>query len=223
MDPNQSPASLPPYLLRPMREDDLDQVLVIDREAFGQQWPPLTRGALRQELRNKMAQYWSLVSRGPAPPPVQAPFARGFWRRAWDRLTGKRQAAAGSVIPPSDRVVGYYGLWHMVDEIHVISIAVEHSRRREGLGEYLLLSVVERALALKAGLITLEVRISNGPAQALYRKYGFNEVGRRKGYYADNGEDALIMTTDPITGAAWQGRYHRLRAQHRATRPAIYT
>jgi ribosomal-protein-alanine N-acetyltransferase len=213
------------YLLRPMREEDLDQVLAIDREAFGRQWPPLTRGALKQELRNKMAQYWSLVSREPFAPDsssIPSSSAPGFWRRTWSRLTGKTPAAVEAVPLPPERIVGYYGIWHMVDEVHVISIAVEHSQRRQGLGEYLLLSIIERALALKAGVITLEVRISNGPAQALYLKYGFNEAGQRKGYYADNGEDALIMTTDPIAGAAWQGRYHAQRAKHLATRSAIY-
>lgn len=213
-------ARLPRYLLRPMREDDLDQVLSIDQEAFGRQWPPLTRGALRQELRNKMAQYWSLVSREPLPRPV--PVKRRFWRRAWDRLIGQRPPAAEAVNLPAERIVGYYGIWHMVDEVHVITIAVEQTLRRQGLGEYLLLSIIERALALKAGLVTLEVRISNGPAQALYIKYGFNQTGMRKGYYADNGEDALIMTTDPIAGALWQARYHQLREKHRADRPLIY-
>jgi ribosomal-protein-alanine N-acetyltransferase len=208
-----------------MRDEDLDQVLAIDREAFGRQWPPLTRSALRQELRNRMAQYWSLVSREPAPatqPKPPAALVPGFWRQTWQRLSARGKPAPAAVSLPPERIIGYYGIWHMVDEIHIISIAVEQSRRGQGLGEYLLLSIIERALALKAGVITLEVRISNGVAQSLYAKYGFNVAGQRKGYYADNGEDALIMTTDPIAGAAWQGRYHALRAKHQSARPAIY-
>lgn len=93
-------------------------------------------------------------------------------------------------------VVGYAGLWFIVDEAHLTSIAVRDEHRRRGIGERLLRASLELALERQATMMTLEVRASNQAAQALYQKYGFRKVGLRRGYYSDNHEDAWLMTVD---------------------------
>ncbi len=92
------------------------------------------------------------------------------------------------------RVVGFVVLWLVVDEAHVATLAVHPDFRRRGIARRLLETLLAAAREAGARLATLEVRAGNLPAQALYRRYGFQEVGRRPKYYTDNGEDALIMT-----------------------------
>ena len=111
-----------------------------------------------------------------------------------------------------DAVVGFAGLWVMVDEAHVTTFAVDPRWRRRGIGEHLLLALLDLAVARRAREATLEVRLSNLPARRLYEKYGFKPVGIRPRYYSDNGEDALIMTTDALESAAVLDRLAALRA-----------
>jgi ribosomal-protein-alanine N-acetyltransferase len=92
----------------------------------------------------------------------------------------------------------------MLDEAHVTTIAVDPAYRGEGLGELLIVSLLERAMELSANETTLECRVSNHVAQALYRKYTIRDAGIRKRYYSDDGEDALIMTTQPLDSAVFQ-------------------
>jgi [ribosomal protein S18]-alanine N-acetyltransferase len=110
-----------------------------------------------------------------------------------------------------DEVVGFAGLWVMVDEAHVTTFAVHPRWRRRGVGERLLLALVDLAQARRAREATLEVRLSNMPARRLYEKYGFRPVGIRPRYYSDNGEDALIMTTDALSSPSMRDRLARLR------------
>ena len=118
-------------------------------------------------------------------------------------------------------IVGFGGLWLMVDEAHVVTVAVLPEERRRGLGRALVHGLVE--LAIEHGMVsaTLEVRASNVAARGLYREYGFYEVGERKRYYSDNGEDAIIMTTEELTGAAYQRRLLRLGEELRRRFPGI--
>ena len=112
----------------------------------------------------------------------------------------------------ADAVVGFAGLWVMVDEAHVTTFAVDPRWRRRGVGERLLLGLIDIAVARRAREATLEVRLSNMPARRLYEKYGFRPVGIRPRYYSDNGEDALIMTTEPLESADVRDRLAALRA-----------
>lgn len=91
------------------------------------------------------------------------------------------------------RVVGYAGMWVLVDEAHLTNIAVHPEWRGLGLGRALMEEMLARARSFGVRAMTLEVRPSNLPAVRLYASLGFVERGRRKGYYADTGEDALIM------------------------------
>jgi ribosomal-protein-alanine N-acetyltransferase len=95
------------------------------------------------------------------------------------------------VLPP---IVAYGGYWLMGDEVHIVTIATHPRLRRRGLSERLMLLMIGECRRAGASLVTLEVRVSNTAAQQLYSKLGFVEIGLRRGYYHDNGEDALLMT-----------------------------
>lgn len=99
-------------------------------------------------------------------------------------------------------VVGYAGVWLMVDEAHITTFAVHPEWRRQGIGRRLLQGMLLLAEELGATHMTLEVRVSNHAAQELYRGYGFAFAGRRERYYTDDGEDAWIMTTPSLGSAA---------------------
>jgi [ribosomal protein S18]-alanine N-acetyltransferase len=110
-----------------------------------------------------------------------------------------------------DRVVGYAGMWLLVDEAHVTTFATSSHWRRNGIGERLLLALLDLAKSRHATEATLEVRPSNIAARRLYAKYGFREVGVRPRYYTDDNEDALIMTTAPLASRAMVERLAALR------------
>lgn len=98
----------------------------------------------------------------------------------------------------SESLIGYAGFWMLADEAHISTIAVHPDWRGRGLGELLLVNLLHEAQERAARVATLEVRVSNEVAQALYRKYRFEVVGERRRYYRDTGEDALIMTSAPL-------------------------
>jgi [ribosomal protein S18]-alanine N-acetyltransferase len=123
------------------------------------------------------------------------------------------------VVRAGSEVVGYAGLWLMVDEAHVTTFAIHPDWRRQGLGERLLVALLDLAIERRSSEATLEVRLSNLPARRLYEKFGFRPVGIRPRYYTDNNEDALIMTTDRLDGAAMRQRLAALRATLDAAPP----
>jgi ribosomal-protein-alanine N-acetyltransferase len=124
-----------------------------------------------------------------------------------NRLAHYRVASLG------DRVVAFGGIWLMVDEAHITTFGVHPDHRRRGIGRRLLLALAEVALELGSARMTLEVRVSNEAAQALYRSFGFAVTGRRIAYYSDDGEDALIMTTPELTGPAMRSLLAAERAR----------
>ncbi|TME32736.1 MAG: ribosomal-protein-alanine N-acetyltransferase [Chloroflexi bacterium] len=115
------------------------------------------------------------------------------------------------------RIVGYAGLWLMVDEAHITTFAVHPDSRRQRIGERLLVRVFEMAAALNAEWLTLEVRASNLAAQKLYEKYGFRRAGVRRRYYSDNNEDALIMWTERLRERPVRERLAKLKAELQET------
>ncbi len=92
-----------------------------------------------------------------------------------------------------DACIGYGGYWHVVDEMHISNIAIAQAHRRQGYGAWLLAAMLRDAVARGMGQATLEVREHNDPARAMYHAFGFAVAGRRPGYYAEEGEDALLM------------------------------
>lgn len=95
-----------------------------------------------------------------------------------------------------DEVVGYVLCWYVADEVHIVNLAVHTAWRRQGLARGLMADALARARAHGARMATLEVRVHNDAAIRLYDSLGFRQVAIRKGYYADNGEDALVMLKD---------------------------
>lgn len=163
-----------PYVVEPMTLADMDRVMEIEQVAFPTPWS--ARAYHYEITKNKHSTL--LVVR-------TAPVTNGRFGRLARRL---------GLFPPVP-VLGYAGFWFLVDEAHIYTIAVHPQWRGRGLGELLILALMDRSMELGADRATLEVRVSNRVAQELYSKYGFEIVSRRKGYYSDNNEDAYIMTT----------------------------
>ena len=112
-----------------------------------------------------------------------------------------------------DQIMGYAGFWLILEEAHITTIAVHPTEQGQKIGEQLLLGLIDESARHGAKWMTLEVRISNVVAQKLYEKYGFSALGKRRGYYQDDGEDALVMWTENI----WQDAYHTRLAALKAS------
>ncbi|UCG54638.1 MAG: ribosomal protein S18-alanine N-acetyltransferase [Dehalococcoidia bacterium] len=111
-------------------------------------------------------------------------------------------------------IIGFAGFWLMAGEAHIMNLAVRWAYQHRGIGELLLVSLLDLALRKDAEIITLEVRLSNQAAQKLYEKCGFKKRGIRRGYYLDNNEDAVIMTADDIRTKIFEGNVDMLRKKH---------
>jgi ribosomal-protein-alanine N-acetyltransferase len=183
--------SVPPYRVEPMQWNDVPQVMAIERKSFTLPWSDYT---YRHEiLENRNAHYFvarrdGRLSRKPV----------SWWGRLFRSET-------------SGPVVGYGGFWIVLDEAHISTIASDVQWRGHGIGELMLLAMIERSIELGAREVTLEVRVSNTVAQNLYHKYGFEVVGRRPGYYRDNNEDADLMTVAGVDAPGYQAKLKALR------------
>ncbi len=208
---------IPPFQVERMSLDDVPEVSAIEQVSFPLAWP---ERAYRYELIENPKAYFFVTRRNLLINQTQ--IAPQSW---WQRLL-RLPTAPGPEIKPAP-VLGYSGLWLMVDEAHIATIASHPEWRGRGVGELLLLNMLRVAQQIQAINTTLEVRVSNQAAQNLYRKYNFEEVGRRKAYYQDNREDALIMTVTVFQTQAYAERLNELEQQlcerldtdeHRSTR-----
>ena len=188
------------YVLEPMTQDDVEEVGQVERKCFTNPWP---LSAYRRELKNPDQNYYIVLRDDPEAeaeepddhvvPVNELSFAmpRSAPRRQ-RRFTfwplGRRLEHA--LAPP---IIGFAGMWNLYDEAHITTIGVLPQLRGRGLGELLFLAMMDEAVRRRVNWVTLEVRVSNLGAQALYRKYGFSVQGRRPRYYSDNNEDAFIM------------------------------
>jgi ribosomal-protein-alanine N-acetyltransferase len=232
-----------PYILEPMKQDDIPEISRIEHLCFSMPWPA---SAYRRELRTPETNRYLVVryltpdeavSAG-IPEPTSANLtslshpeiqANGTGdtvaaydsqhvqpKTLWSSLLPwlKPPSANGSAPSPASRypIIGYAGLWLMVDEAHVTTIGVHPEHRGHGAGELLFVGLIDVAWQMKASRVTLEVRVSNTGAQALYRKYGLEVAGLRRRYYSDNGEDAYIMWSEPIASTEFRERVDKLRA-----------
>jgi ribosomal-protein-alanine N-acetyltransferase len=125
------------------------------------------------------------------------------------------------VVRVDGQLVGYAGMWLMVDEAHITTFAVHPAWRRQRIAERLLLVLLDLGVRRHAREATLEVRLSNIAARRLYEKFGFRPVGIRPRYYSDDNEDALIMTTETLDGPQMTARIERLRAYLEAAAPPV--
>ncbi len=186
-----------PVRIEPMRTEDIPEVLAIEHQSFSSPW---SARAYEYELRyNDLAHYY--VARLQQEQAAPRNGARG-WLESFFRP---------QPVPNGSGIVGYVGFWLMAGESHISTIAVAPKYRGRSYGELILVAALDRSMELHATESTLEVRVSNTPAQELYLKYGFVKVGVRKGYYTDNNEDALIMTTPVLSSAEYQQRFQRLK------------
>lgn len=120
-------------------------------------------------------------------------FTTPWSREAFEAETSDNELAYYLVVDVGGVIAGYAGMWLIIDEAHVTNIALAAAYRGAGLGEQLVRALMELARERGAVSMTLEVRVSNVKAQALYTKLGFVSRGKRRNYYTDNREDALIM------------------------------
>lgn len=154
--PDRAASGQPALSVAAMVEDDLDEVLAIERVSYPTPW---TRESFLFELRhNPFA--WNVVA----------------------RLEG--------------RVVGYVSAWRTDRELRINNIAIRPDARGRGLGRELLGWLLREATARGCREASLEVRPSNRVARSLYESFGFREVSRRRGYYQDNHEDAIVMALE---------------------------
>ncbi|MFH1485955.1 MAG: ribosomal protein S18-alanine N-acetyltransferase [Chloroflexota bacterium] len=213
------------YFTRHMRLHDVDQATEIDRECFPTLSPPTP---FKRDLGNPLAHYVVVVEKdtngasNDAVTTLPMPSSQQHLSIGKRLLKGIRHFLPLGDLPvqppppnETERIFGFIGVWYMVDEAHVTNIAVREAYRRCGIGELLLISAIDHAAERDAAVMTLEVRTSNEVAQALYRKYGFRRVGVRRHYYSDDGEDAIIMTTERITSASFQQDLERLKLEYR--------
>jgi [ribosomal protein S18]-alanine N-acetyltransferase len=197
-----------PYRLERMQVGDIPAVIDIEHASFSMTWPA---NSYKRELeQNQMARY--VVVRyepGLGEPPIapelkehKRPFPFSLLPRPFDRTLDDDQLSV---------VVGYGGLWLMVDEAHVTSVAVRPEFRGRGLGELLMVCLLETAIGCGVRWVTLEVRMSNTTAQSLYRKLGFRQAGIRPRYYTDNNEDAVVMWSEELTNLAFREGLARIK------------
>ncbi len=209
-NPEHEDWDMMPYGIRPMLPSDVPQSQEIERDAFPEVWPPTP---FERELRNRLARHLVAYDLTATPSSNGGPTEEE--RRSWLGslpIVGGLFTKGGA--PRHDVLVGYVGLWFMLDEAHITAIASRSTHRGKGIGELLLIASIELALLEGSKIVTLEARVSNTVAHNLYKKYGFTITGRRKQYYSDNNEDAFIMSTEDITTSVYQERFARLREAH---------
>ena len=202
------------YTIDNMTMGDVPRVVEIERLAYPSTWPP---SAYRKELQdNRWAHYIvlrdkKLQGEQETVPPQEPEKPRRNRLFPLSLLTNRATVSTPS--PELASIIGFAGLWLMVDEAHITTIAMHPGFRRLGLGEFLLVSLIDISYNIGAKWVTLEVRVSNYTAQNLYHKYGFREAGIRHRYYSDNQEDAIIMWTDEINSPGYKQRFQELKGR----------
>lgn len=197
-----------------MIQADVEQASEIDKEAFPTTRPPIP---FRYEIgNNRLARYFVAVDRKPQEPGENA----GRLSRIMRDVRGLVGSSSNGDQSETEveTVCGYVAIWLMVDQAHISSIAVRESYRRRGVGELLIIATLELARSLGHNVVTLECRVSNDGAIALYEKYGFKKMGVRPRYYSDNMEDAFIMSTESILTPEYEEFFERRKNDYRQNR-----
>jgi ribosomal-protein-alanine N-acetyltransferase len=179
--------------LRYMRLPDIPAVIAIDRVSFDPAW---SARSYAYEVNESTYSHMVVLEQAEHEKPTQG----------WRKLV---QSFSGNGAEAEERVVAYGGLWHIMDEAHISTIATHPDYRGRGWGEVVLAGMVRRSLTLRAAYIVLEVRVSNVVAQNLYRKYEFELVGVKQRYYHNNGEDAYDMRLDLQGNPGYPARFEQ--------------
>lgn len=119
---------------------------------------------------------------------------------------GQRTTRLYLVARVGGEVVGYAGLFRAVDDGHITTVAVDPAWHRHGIASRMLVALARGAIERGCANLTLEVRMSNSGAQALYQRFGFVPAGVRKGYYPETREDALVMWANDVDTPAYEAR-----------------
>jgi ribosomal-protein-alanine N-acetyltransferase len=185
-----------------MREADVNTVQEIEREIFATPWP---RNAYYRELASRASAHYVVLRQ----------------EGIVERPAGFRGADFDATI------VGYGGMWRMYDEAHVTTIGVRKDLQHHGYGRIIFAGLVQAAYDMGAKWVTLEVRTTNENAMKMYESFAFKVIGRRKGYYTDNGEDAIVMWSDSIHSPrfrrAFEANLQRIEADVRGLRRDLMT
>jgi ribosomal-protein-alanine N-acetyltransferase len=185
-----------------MREGDIATVQEIEREIFATPWP---RNAYYRELASRSSAHYVILRQ--------------------DGVVETPEGFRGSELDPS--IIGYGGMWRMYDEAHVTTIGVRRDLQHRGYGRALFAGLVQAAYDMGAKWVTLEVRTTNENAMRMYEAFGFKVIGRRKGYYTDNGEDAIVMWSDSIHSPrfrrAYESNLERIEPDIRGLRRELIT
>lgn len=176
-----------PFKIDSLDLSDIPMAIAVERAAY--RTAPPQRDYHNELRRNSLAHYFGLRTSLPQPNP------------------GAHESSSPY------HLIGVGGFWLLADEIHIITLAISTPWKGRGLGEWLLLEMLEKGRLLGAKTATLEVRPSNQVAIRLYQKYQFQQVGARPNYYRDSGEDALILTTPDLN----LPDYQVMLTQHKAS------
>ncbi len=207
-----------PYVIDPMTLDDLTEVHHVEMQSVPTPWP---LSAYRRELTNPQNNHY-VVCRWRSPEDLAIIQQQARENRAERGLFPLFRRPQEQIAPqPRAAIVGFAGMWTLVDEAHVTIIGVAPSHRGRGIGEYIFTTLIDEALRRNVTWVTLEVRVSNTRAQSLYAKYGFSVQATRRRYYSDDGEDAYVMSSPTVNTAQYREQYAALRAANHA-RVAYY-
>ena len=180
-----------------MTPDDLDEVMHLERQCFTDPW---TRHMYLSDLTTNALATYLVVRHGDT----------GTRGRGEGQAVENVLDVSPSLHAAASAILAYGGFWLLLDEAHIATVASHPAWRGCGLGQRLMLALLDAAMARGAASSTLEVRAGNLPARRLYEKLGYEVTGVRKRYYRD-GEDGLIMTTPPLAGPAMQARLEAAR------------
>lgn len=203
-----------------MSLDDVEEVGAVEARCFSNPWP---LSAYRRELKNEQQNYY-IVLREDDRPGNGEPYHvdRGMPASRRHSLVPFLNRGGRDADRPTTPIIGFAGMWRVLDEAHVTTIGVLPEYQGRGLGELLFLELIDEAMRRQCTWLTLEVRVTNHTAQALYRKYGFSIQGRRPRYYSDNNEDAFIMWSESLKDESYRSSLeaHRRKLRRKLSFPA---
>ena len=169
-----------PLIIEELTERHLSAVLQMDQDCLGGLW---TEAGYRREIDSPNSQLLIIKSA----PALSNP---GYPKPTLQSCPQPPSPPSSNLEP---QIIGIGCVWFILEEAHITALAIQAPYRRQGLGQFLLISLLETAIQRQSEWATLEVRLSNEPAQKLYERLGFIAIGQRKKYYQDTGEDALIL------------------------------
>ena len=204
------------YNIRTMIESDIVEISEIDKEAFPGESMFRPSSSYKAEIHNPSVHYSVAYTNEPEKLRTEKinPRKKSMFKRLWQQRKTESSELQSTDSITKEYMIGFVGLWFMLQEAHITAIATRINYRRQGIGEALLISAIENSISFGAQMITLEVRVSNVIAQSLYLKYGFCIVGKRIRYYSDNNEDAILMSIKTINSTNFESQFRKLKEAH---------